>query len=230
MLFHSKKKIDDNLYIKIDNKLIDRVAHTKFLGVYIDDKLNWKQHINFISGKVSRCIGMLIKSRKVLNKDSLLTLYFSFIYPLLIYCNHVWGSTYASTLYRLEILQKKVIRIIAGAKPRSSSEPIFAELGVLKLKEINKYLLLKFMHKFHLNSIPDALSNYFTNVHDIHKYNTRHSVGLYIPKVSTSLAKNSIKYRGPTIWNEVIKLNINVDISEATFSYKVKILIKDGAL
>jgi hypothetical protein len=133
MLFHSKKKVNENLYIKIDNKLIDRVAHTKFLGVFIDDKLNWKQHINYISGKVSRCIGMLIKSRKLLNKDSLLTLYFSFVYPLLIYCNHVWGSTYATTLYRLDILQKKIIRIIAGTKPRSSSEPLFTELEVLEV-------------------------------------------------------------------------------------------------
>jgi hypothetical protein len=86
------------------------------------------------------------------------------------------------------------------------------------------------MHKYFLNSIPDALSNYFTNVHDIHNYNTRQSVGLYIPKVSTTLAKNSIKFRGPTIWNEIIKLNINLDISEATFSHKVKIIIKAGIL
>lgn len=59
--------------------LINRVYKTKLLGVYIDDKLNCKEHINYISCKVSRSIGMIVKARTWLNKESLITLYYSFL-------------------------------------------------------------------------------------------------------------------------------------------------------
>ena len=50
------------------------VSQTTFLGVIIDDKLNWKAHISYISGKISRAIGVIIKARN-LGKDALLSLY-----------------------------------------------------------------------------------------------------------------------------------------------------------
>ena len=37
-------------------------------------------------------VGVIIKARKVLQKGSLISLYYSFIYPYLIYCNQIWGS------------------------------------------------------------------------------------------------------------------------------------------
>jgi len=230
MVFHSKNKCTTDINIKIDNNLIDRVSHTKFLGIIIDEKLNWKLHINYVSGKVSRCIGMIIKSRKVLNKESLITLYYSFIYPFLIYCNHIWGSTYLSHLNKLEILQKKIVRIISGVQPRCPRAPLFYDLGFLKVHEINKYLILKFMYKYHSSSLPDVFSSYFPYVASIHDYATRQSNCLYIPSVRTNLGKMSIKYRGPILWNELIKSNLTLYYSEPVFSYQVKKMILNNTI
>ena len=41
---------------------------TKFLGVFIDENLSWKQHIEILSSKISKSIGILYKSRDVLSK------------------------------------------------------------------------------------------------------------------------------------------------------------------
>ena len=49
---------------------------SKFLGVYIDNSLNRKEYISYISDKISHGIGVILKSRKFLNEESLLTLYF----------------------------------------------------------------------------------------------------------------------------------------------------------
>ena len=76
--------------------------------MFIDEKLKWKCHINYVSGKISRGIGVILKARKLLNRDSLITLYHSFIYPYYTYCNHVWGATYASNIKNLILLQKNV--------------------------------------------------------------------------------------------------------------------------
>ena len=95
MVFH-RKKIDGDIKIKIDDEEIDWVYKTKFLDVIIDHKITWKEHVTYVSGKMSRSIGILIKARNCLNKHAMMTLYYSFIYPYMTYCNNVWGSTYKS--------------------------------------------------------------------------------------------------------------------------------------
>ena len=106
MIFTQSKTISENINIKIDNQNIYETKSSKFLGVYIDNSLNLKKHICYIAGKISRGIGISLKSRKYLNEESLLTLYYCFIYPFLIYCNHVWGNTWKTNLSKLQILQK----------------------------------------------------------------------------------------------------------------------------
>ena len=135
MIFSSKNKAHPNVYINIDGESISENSKTKFLGVIIDDKLCWKDHILYISGKIARGIGVILKARKYLMKDSLVTLYYSFVYPYLIYCNHVWGLACKTYMKTLVLLQKRIIRIIAGVSRRSHTDPIFNELKLLKCND-----------------------------------------------------------------------------------------------
>ena len=64
MLFTWRKSNDEKINIKIDNQIISETKSSKFLGVYIDDSLNWKKHISYIAGKISRGMGVILKSRK----------------------------------------------------------------------------------------------------------------------------------------------------------------------
>ena len=121
----------------------------------MDNKINWKRHIDYIAGKVSRAIGMITKARKFLTYESLKTLYYSFVYPFLIYCNHVWGNACSTSLKKLVLLQKKIIRIIYGVNSRTSCDPVFEESGFLRFEDINKYMIARFMYRRYLNDIPD---------------------------------------------------------------------------
>ena len=98
MLFTKERKYIPCISINIDGQSIDEVGSTRFLSVHIGNRLTWKKHISYISGKVSRGIGVIVRARRILNSDALLTLYYSFIYPFITYCNHVWGSAYATSL------------------------------------------------------------------------------------------------------------------------------------
>ena len=60
---------------------------TKFLGLLIDEHLSWKQHIDIVSSKISKSIGILYKSRNVLSKQCLKQLHFSFIHNYVNYAN-----------------------------------------------------------------------------------------------------------------------------------------------
>ena len=82
MIFTTKIKIMPGVVVNIEGHIINEVDITKLLGVYLDNKLNWKKHIAYVSGKVARGIGLVIKARKLLNFDALITLFFYI--PLLI--------------------------------------------------------------------------------------------------------------------------------------------------
>ena len=65
-----------------------------FLGVIIDECLTWKPHVQNLTRKISKSLGIIYKSSFCLNKNSLCTLYYSLVYPYLYYCACVWGLTY----------------------------------------------------------------------------------------------------------------------------------------
>ena len=134
------------------------------------------------------------------------------------YCNHVWGNAYDSNLYPLVMLQKRIIRIITLSKYLDHTGPLFKELGLLKIGEINKYLLGKFMYKWSNSRVPLLFQDMFQYVRNVHGYGTRQSDHLYTPIVKTNLGKCSLRYKGPVIWNSILTAHINPDTSEAVFA------------
>ena len=107
MLF-TNSKCSTDIQIQICNTDIERVNATKFLGVLIDDKLTWKNHIELVKSKVSRSVFLLNRAKHVLNYSAMLTLYNSIVLPYLTYCCELWGSTYKSRLNSLVLVQKKL--------------------------------------------------------------------------------------------------------------------------
>ena len=105
-----------NLNVKIGNQIIERKDVVKFLGIYIDSKLEWHDHINYINNKLNSSLYAMRKMKQLLNRKHLLTLYYALIYPYLDYGITLWGSTHNSYIKTLFIKQKKAIRIITDAK------------------------------------------------------------------------------------------------------------------
>ena len=80
LIFHpSKKKLSLNLILKYDNQILVQKRHIKFLGVYLDENLSWKMHINYISKKISKSVGIIYRSRFLLSLVAKLSLYYSLI-------------------------------------------------------------------------------------------------------------------------------------------------------
>ena len=80
MLFGNSKNRNTTLQVSIKNSNIKTVYVTKFLGILIDGRLNWKEHniiniISLICSKLSKCIAIIYKSKQLLDKESLVMLY-----------------------------------------------------------------------------------------------------------------------------------------------------------
>ena len=141
------------MMIKINGQEISEISRTEFLGVIIDNKINWKDHISYIVGKVTRGIGTVIKARKYLQRQALLTLYYTFIYPYFIYCNHIWGATYISNLSKPIKLQNAE-GIMCNVKRLGFVTSLYGEFGIFRLIDIKKYLIGRFMFRFCDNQVP----------------------------------------------------------------------------
>ena len=115
MVFTRKLNKLEDIVLRVEGQTIERVTETKFSGVIIDEKLTWRNHVNYISTKIAKGIGILIKARFCLSKETLVSLYYTFIYPYLTYCNSVWGDLFLYNLNRLHVLQKKFVRMISYA-------------------------------------------------------------------------------------------------------------------
>ena len=208
MVFSKKHMANSDLHIKI-NELI------------IDEKVTWREHINYISGKVSKGIGIIIKAGKVLHKQSLTNLYYSFIYPCLIFCNHVWGNACKSHMQKLLLLQKKIVRIIAGVQPRCHTDSLFSQMKLLKADQINKYLIGCLMFKVYHNDLY-IFRDYFTLNSNIHDHNTRQTDHYHVPFYRTEMPKHCLRYCGAEIWNKILVTKIDITCSEYVFSRELK--------
>ena len=99
---------------------------------------------------------MIIKARQYLNTTGLMSLYYSFIYPYLTYCNHIWGATCKTRLELLVTLQNKAIRILSHAGNRTNSDPLYKKLNIMKLENINTYLIGRFMFCVSIDKVPQS--------------------------------------------------------------------------
>ena len=86
MIFRSRQKtLPINRQIVIEKNILEQVDNsTKFLGVYINQHLMWKTHVNFIAAKIFKSVGLLYKAKYYLPSKSLLTLYYALVYPYIL--------------------------------------------------------------------------------------------------------------------------------------------------
>ena len=90
-----------------------RVKIVKYLGMIVDDKLVWDQHVDNISSKITRNIGIFKHIRHFIPQESLLLLYHTLIEPYFRYCSIVWGQCGETQKDKLQTLQNKAGRTIA---------------------------------------------------------------------------------------------------------------------
>ena len=78
--------------ITVDGGEVKRTKCVRYLGMTVNDELTWRQHIDYISSKITRNIGIVKRIRRFIPTDSLLLLYHTLIEPYFQYCSIVWGQ------------------------------------------------------------------------------------------------------------------------------------------
>ena len=177
--------------IKIGSQYLENTTSAKFLGILIDDNLNFKEHVEHISTKISKTVGLLFRLRLSLPPDALKTLYCSLILPHINYGIEVWHGCPRGCRDRIFILQKRAIRAIKFLSYTDSTNIHFKSMDLLKLDDLYKFKVLTSMHN-NFNFISQS---------DVHQYNTRNSNNLTIPSYNRAKSQATWLYRGIHLWN-----------------------------
>ena len=211
VIFGSKQRLkntlsnnsEENVTITLGSKL-ERVFHAKFLGLILDENLSWNFQINLICRKIAKSIGILYRARHFLNLETLINLYYSFIYSHISYGALIWGSNYKTKLLPIHILQKRAIRAITFSTRRTPSKPLFKKLNFLNIFEIVKLQLTELAYKHHSNQLPETFANYFRDINSIHNYETRSKThkNYFLPRENLNYGQFGAKYAAVKVWNE----------------------------
>jgi hypothetical protein len=113
------------------DNLIDEVKSTKFLGMYIDNHMNWKNHIEQIPPKLSVACFSIRTLTYTLNLDNLRMVYFAYFHSVLTYGIIFSGNS--TNVHQVFKVQKRTVRVMTGVGPRSSCRGLFRKLKILPL-------------------------------------------------------------------------------------------------
>ena len=184
----------------------------KFLGVYLDPKLNFKYHIDTIQSKISRSLYAINTAKHLIDKSALKTLYNSLIHSHLNYCIPIWGSAAKSHLNKLELQQKRAVRIITNSNYNAHTVPIFKFLEILPIMEQMKYSKLQIMYDYINHRLPCSFDHIWIRNDQRAERLLRNARSFDIPFVRLQSFKNFPLSDFPRLWNEIIIANTDPNV------------------
>ncbi len=223
MLFHSKMKFCDRneLLLMLNNREVSQVTNFKYLGVTIDQHLDFKCHINKICGKVSQRIGLLWRIRGCISQDLARDLDISLIDPHFQYCSHIYDGCPLGSKRQLQISQNKALRAVLKVGNRFSSEELHTRtkidwLGVSRAKS-SCIEVFKFVHGQGSTTMCDVIKVKPM----VRELRSNEKVQIESIPVRRKLGEMNFSYRGPKYW-DMLSPNIQTACSVNAFKSKLK--------
>ena len=243
MIFTNNKLFREHDYnLTISNTDIKRTNQSKFLGVIINEKLNWNNHVAAIRQKMSRHIGVMYKLKSILPESARLTIYHSLVQSHINYCSLIWGFTSKSNIEAIFATQKKGIRAVMsgfvnyfyrkGETP-GHTKSAFTKHDILTVHNIIIKNTLVFMLKQYRHSenreLPNSVAATIRDDAPRPGGGASHETnGEWLANYSTYHFQASIFYKGPLLFidlvnNELLSLVSLASIKKSLKSSLIKI-------
>ena len=144
---------NSNFHVQIDKHVIPTSEVVKYLGIKLNNKLKWDDHAELVVKKFNRAAGIISKIRHYAKRKTLINLYYSFVYPHLVYGVIIWGNAGVSALRKTEVIQNRILRLITFTrlKDHVRVNTLYKKLGILKIQDIYMKEACRLMHLFHDN-------------------------------------------------------------------------------
>ena len=193
----------DEFELKMANHILSRTKTYRYLGLIVDEKLSWADHINEVCWKISQVAGVIFKVRNRLSKDALMLIYHTLVAQKLRYGLICWATASKFLLEKINVVHNKVVRYLTFSKACSRAWPLYCSLDVLPLEILIELEWGKIMYKYQNKMLPAAFDSYFNRPR--HHYGTRYAKqeNFEIVRINNAKEKSLLKCIGPTKWSHI---------------------------
>jgi len=202
------------------------VKSTKYLGIFIDEKLDWITHIEDLCLQLRKYIGIFYKLSSKLPLNTLKMLYYALIYPKILYGVELYANTYLTHLHDLMILNNRLLRIIQHKNLATSTIILYSSFNTLPIDKLFKFQILLHAHNILYDSkpLPKVFQSATCCNSDIHHYGTRSTNDFHRSRFNTSFGSRTTSNLMAKLWNSLPPDTKSISIY-SLFKKQLKILL-----
>ena len=229
-IFHSNESGAHSCpdHFTLNNTKICRTACAKYLGLLIDDKLSFKNHIDDLCNSLVKYNGIFYRLRTSLPLAVAIQLYYSLVYSKISYGIEIFGVVKASILRPLQVLQNRILKTITFSQRRYPTDKLHSNLGILKVSDIHTLRMCTFVFKYVNSKLPQVFCNIVNPRRSSHVPNpTRNNALFSVTRHNSKHGKLLLNNYCYKIWSDLPN-DIKLSRSYATFKDKVKSLLIDN--
>ena len=193
----------------------------KVLGILLDDKLTFKDHIDYIYSKISRSLYTLKQMRNILDCHHLKLLFSAYLKSHLDYADIFYCLCNKRTLNPLTLLYTKAIRVLSGAAYLDHTKPLFLENKILRINENSEFNILKLMFRCDRGNLPHCLKSYWRKCMSVSGRESRNGDKFYQEKINFNYLANCPYFCYPKLYNNLPE-EFRLLTEEKEFAKKVK--------
>ena len=186
------------------NQNIPKAKFIKYLGLFIDQYLNFYEHTKFLNTKIKQYIGIFYHIRNKLSAHHLRQLYFSYVYSHLLYIMEVYGPGLdQKSISKLQVLQNKTLRALQRKNRYWPVNDLHSTFNILKVNDLIEYKTLS--NIFTMLNEPDKLpSNTIDYIKlNAHLHETRNKNSLMVAKSKNKYGKRMLNSIISDKWNKL---------------------------
>lgn len=158
MIFSLKHSTFNYPVLRLNNVPITRVSAHKHLGLTLDSKLTWNEHVTDITNKASKRIGNIKRVRSIIPRRTAEHLYMYLTRPILEYGDIVFDNISQELSDKIEHCQRDAMVICSGAIKRTHTENLQVELGWQPLSDRRRHHRLILLYKLYHGMVPDHMT------------------------------------------------------------------------
>ena len=224
VIFRSSRYPNEHLpnSLTYNNITIHRESHATYLGVILDEYLNYNAHVDDLCDKLKRLFPVFYNIRNYLNIDHIRTIYFTMLYSRLKYGCITYGLTSNENVSKIQIMQNKLLKILLKKPFRYSTNVLHNDLSLLKFEDIVYQEITAFAFDFLKGNLPCVFDDYYQHRFPLENMQNEHSrFRLIIPSYRTTIGEHTVKVQGAKMFNAFTS-NINLNVRTKTFKNDIK--------
>ena len=188
--------------IKLQQNVLSRVRKVNYLGILVDDGLNWDPHIKQLSLQLSKSSAITYRLHNFVDTETLKLLYYILIYSRVRYGITLWGTATYTRQKEIVLRLNNIVRIMTWSRKFDHFSMLHKKQKLLKLEDIYKLELSKYMHQFNCNMNPKIFDKNFVKLESVHSYSTRQKTknNYFLTRVNKTMSQKQLSFRGTKLW------------------------------